>query len=126
MDNSNMTDKLKEDISRMLDDKDISQLKLWDGSMLRRPAPSVMTKINIALLEPSTHAGQPYNERKVIFTDNAAYVRVKLAEGWNSMLKLHYDERIAIDKGPVHKDNSWVRKIVEPIYAKIRRQRRKY
>jgi hypothetical protein len=125
MDNSNMTDKLKEDISRMLDDKDITQPK-YDSSMARRPAPSVMTKINIALLEPSTHAGQPYSERKVIFTDNAAYVRVKLAEGWNSMLKLHYDERIAIDKGPVHRDNSWVRKIVEPIYAKIRKQRRKY
>tara|TARA_R110000765_G_scaffold76489_1_gene149893 strand:+ start:3274 stop:3651 length:378 start_codon:yes stop_codon:yes gene_type:complete len=125
MDNSNMTDKLKEDISRMLDDKDITQPK-YDSSMARRPAPSVMTKINIALLEPSTHAGQPYSERKVIFTDNAAYVRVKIAEGWNSMLKLHYDERIAIDKGPVHRDNSWVRKIVEPIYAKIRKQRRKY
>ena len=120
-----MTDKLKEDISRMLDDKDITQPK-YDSSMARRPAPSVMTKINIALLEPSTHAGQPYSERKVIFTDNAAYVRVKLAEGWNSMLKLHYDERIAIDKGPTHKNNSWVRKIVEPIYAKIRKQRRKY
>ena len=125
MDNSNMTDKLKEDISRMLDDKDITQPK-YDSSMARRPAPSAMTKINIALLEPSTHAGQPYSERKVIFTDNAAYVRVKLAEGWNSMLKLHYDERIAIDKGPTHKNNSWVRKIVEPIYAKIRKQRRKY
>ena len=125
MDNSNMTDKLKDDIQRMLEDKDITRQK-HDSSMARRPAPSVMTKINIALLEPSTHAGQPYNERKVIFTDNAAYVRVKLAEGWNSMLKRHYKERVALDKGPVHKDNSWVRKIVEPIYAKIRKQRRKY
>jgi len=124
MGNSNMTDKLKEDIQRMLEDKDITRQK-YDSSMARRPAPSVMTKINIALLEPSTHAGQPYSERKVIFTDNAAYVRVKLAEGWNSMLKLHYNERIAIDKGPTHKDNSWVRKLVEPIYAKIRKQRRK-
>ena len=119
-----MTDKLKDDIQRMLEDKDITRQK-HDSSMARRPTPSVMTKINIALLEPSTHAGQPYSERKVIFTDNAAYVRVKLAEGWNSMLKLHYDERIAIDKGPTHKDNGWVRKIVEPIYAKIRKQRRK-
>ena len=124
MGNSNMTDKLKEDIQRMLEDKDITRQK-YDSSMARRPAPSVMTKINIALLEPSTHAGQPYSERKVIFTDNAAYVRVKLAEGWNSMLKLHYNERIAIDTGPTHKDNSWVRKLVEPIYAKIRKQRRK-
>ena len=127
MGNSNMTDKLKEDIQRMLEDKDVSRPKLWDGSMLTRPAPLVVANYpEIALLEPSTHAGQPYSERKVIFTDNAAYVRVKLAEGWNSMLKRHYKERVALDKGPVHKDNSWVRKIVEPIYAKIRRQRRKY
>ena len=80
---------------------------------------------NIALLSPRTHAEQPYDDRRVIFTDNPSYVRVKIGEGWEAMLKRHYDDRIAIDKGPKHKDTSWVRKIVEPIYAKIRKQRRK-
>ena len=119
------TTTIKEDLAWLLEKKGTFS----DSSITRTRKPDVYNSAdypNIALLSPRTHAGQPYNERKVIFTDNAAYVRVKLAEGWNSMLKRHYDERIAIDKGPVHKDNSWVRKIVEPIYAKIRKQRRKY
>ena len=118
-----MTDKLKEDIRRMLED---GQPKYCDDSMRRRPSSTVAAKVNIALLTPRTHAGQPYTERKVIFTDDPAYVAVKRGEGWEAMLKLHYDERVMLDKGPVRKDNSWVRKIVEPIYAKIRKQRRKY
>jgi len=119
------TTTIKEDLAWLLEKKGTFS----DSSITRTRKPDVYNSAdypNIALLSPRTHAEQPYNERKVIFTDNAAYVRVKLAEGWNSMLKRHYDERIAIDKGPVHKDNSWVRKIVEPIYAKIRKQRRKY
>jgi len=119
------TTTIKEDLAWLLEKKGTFS----DSSITRTRKPDVYNSAdypNIALLSPRTHAGQPYNERKVIFTDNAAYVRVKLAEGWNSMLKRHYDERIAIDKGPVHKDNSWVRKIVEHIYAKIRKQRRKY
>ena len=79
----------------------------------------------IALLAPRIHAGQTYSEREVIFTNNSAYVAVKRGEGWEAMLKHHYDERVTLDKGPTHKDNSWVRKLVEPIYAKIRKQRRK-
>lgn len=119
------TTTIKEDLAWLLEKKGTFS----DSSITRTRKPDVYNSAdypNIALLSPRTHAEQPYNERKVIFTDNAAYVRVKLAEGWNSMLKRHYDERIAIDKGPVHKDNSWVRKIVEHIYAKIRKQRRKY
>ena len=118
-----MTDKLKEDIRRMLED---GQPKHCDNSMARRPSPAVMAQVNIALLAPRTHAGQSYEKRKVIFTDDPTYVAVKRGEGWEAMLKLHYDERVMLDKGPVRKDNSWVRKIVEPIYAKIRKQRRKY
>jgi hypothetical protein len=125
MGNSNMTDKLKDDIQQMLEDRDITQPK-YDSSMDRRPAPSVMASVSIALLSPRTHAGQPYHEREVIFTNNPAYVTVKRGEGWEAMLKRHYDERVALDKGPTHKDNSWVRKLVEPMYAKIRKQRRKY
>ena len=118
-----MTDKLKEDIRRMLEDNAVPK---QDYSMSRRPTPSTMAKVSVALLAPRVHAGQPYNEREVVFTDNPAYVAVKCSEGWEAMVKLHYDERVALDEGPVHKDNSWVRKIVEPIYAKIRKQRRKY
>jgi len=125
MDNSNMTDKLKNDIQQMLEDKDITQPK-HDSSMSKRPTPSVMASVSIALLAPRTHAGQPYSEREVIFTNDSAYVAVKRGEGWEAMIKHHYDERVTLDKGPTHKDNSWVRKLVEPIYAKIRKQRRKY
>ena len=118
-----MTDKLNEDIRRMLEDNAVPK---HDYSMSRRPAPSTMAKVSVALLAPRIHAGQPYNEREVVFTDNPAYVAVKCSEGWEAMVKLHYDERVMYDEGPVHKDNSWVRKIVEPIYAKIRKQRRKH
>ena len=118
-----MTDKLKEDIRRMLEDNVVPK---QDYSMSRRPTPSTMAKVSVALLAPRIHAGQPYNEREVVFTDNPAYVAVKCSEGWEAMVKLHYDERVALDEGPVRKDNSWVRKIVEPIYAKIRKQRRKH
>ena len=83
-------------------------------------------RVNVALLSPRTHAGQPYGERTVIFTDDDAYIQVKLREGWEGMLKSHYIERIGLDDGPPRVDYSWVRKIVEPIYAKIRRSRKKY
>jgi len=53
----------------------------------------------IALLAPRIHAGQTYNEREVIFTNNSAYVAVKRGEGWEAMLKHHYDERVTLDKG---------------------------
>ena len=120
-----MTDKTTEDFQRLLENKDITRPKLWDSSLSKRPEPSTMARVSIALLEPRTHAEQPYNARKVIFTDCPAYVAVKLSEGWDAMLKAHYNERVRLDKGPVPKDHSWVRKIVEPIYAAIRRQRRK-
>jgi hypothetical protein len=81
---------------------------------------------NIALLSPRTHAQQPYSERTVIFTDNDAYIKVKKKEGWEAMLRSHYIERTRFDEGPPRVDYSWVRKIVEPIYAKIRRSRKKY
>jgi len=83
-------------------------------------------KASVALLSPRLYADQPYSERTVIFTDNDAYVKVKKQEGWEAMLKDHYDARVASDKGPPRTDNSWVRKIVEPIYAKMRRSRKKY
>ena len=93
---------------------------------LQRGHASKGLRVNVALLSPRTHAGQPYNERTVIFTDNDAYIKAKQKEGWDAMLKLHYDERIRLDKEPTRKDYSWVRKIVEPIYAKVRRSRKKY
>jgi hypothetical protein len=83
-------------------------------------------RVNIALLSPRTHAQQPYSERTVIFTDNDAYIKVKKKEGWEAMLRSHYIERTRFDEGPPRVDYSWVRKIVEPIYAKIRRSRKKY
>ena len=95
-----------------------------DNSLRRIPV--TYARADIALLAPRTHAGQPYNERTVIFTDNNAYIKVKKQEGWEAMLKDHYDARVASDKGPPRTDNSWVRKIVEPIYAKMRRSRKKY
>lgn len=119
------TTTIKEDLAWLLEKKGTFS----DSSITRTRKPDVYNSAdypNIALLSPRTHAEQPYDERRVIFTDNPSYVRVKTGEGWEAMLKRHYDERIAIDKGPKHKDNSWMRKIVEPIYAKIRKQRRKY
>ena len=95
-----------------------------DNSLRRRPTPVTYPKVNIALLSPRKHAGQSYKNRQVIFTNNEAYVRLKKQEGWEAMLKDHYDARVEIDKGPPHVDYSWVRKIVEPIYAKIRRKRK--
>ena len=117
----------KEDLAWLMDGS--LKQRFSDSSLARSRKPDVYNSIDcpqIALLAPRTHAGQPYNERKVIFTNNPAYVTVKRGEGWEAMLKRHYDERVVLDKGPVHKDNSWVRKIVNPIYAAIRRQRRKY
>ena len=81
---------------------------------------------NVALLSPRTHAGQPYGDRTVIFTDNEAYIKVKTKEGWEAMLRGHYDIRVKLDKGPPRTDYSWVRKLTEPIYAKLRRSRKKY
>ena len=86
----------------------------------------VNRRINVALLSPRTHAGQPYSERTVIFTDNDAYIKTKQKEGWEAMLRSHYNERIRFEEGPPRVDYSWVRKIVEPIYAKLRRSRKKY
>ena len=111
----------QEKIAWLLDNRQ----KFKDSSLKRSPTPSVMASVSIALLAPRVHAGQTYNEREVIFTNNSAYVAVKCGKGWEAMLKHHYDERVTLDKGPTHKDNSWVRKLVEPIYAKIRKQRRK-
>ena len=119
------TTTVKEDLAWLLAKKGTFS----DSSLTRSRKPDAYNSVDcpqIALLAPRTHAGQPYNERKVIFTNNPAYVTVKRGEGWEAMLKRHYDERVVLDKGPVHKDNSWVRKIVNPIYAAIRRQRRKY
>ena len=83
-------------------------------------------RVNIALLSPRTHAQQPYGERTVIFTDDDAYVKVKTKEGWEAMLRSHYIERTRLDEGPPRVDYSWVRKITEPIYARLRRSRKKY
>jgi hypothetical protein len=119
------TTTVKEDLAWLLAKKGTFS----DSSLTRSRKPDAYNSVDcpqIALLAPRTHAAQPYNERKVIFTNNPAYVTVKRGEGWEAMLKRHYDERVVLDKGPVHKDNSWVRKIVNPIYAAIRRQRRKY
>jgi len=80
-------------------------------------------RVNVALLSPRTHAGQPYSERKVIYTDNDAYIKVKRKEGWEAMLRSHYEERLRQDNTPPRSDYSWVRKLVEPIYAKIRRKK---
>ena len=82
-------------------------------------------RANVALLSPRTHAAQPYSERTVIFTDDDAYIKVKRKEGWEGMLRSHYNERVRLDKKPPSVDNSWVRKIVEPIYARIRRSRKR-
>lgn len=90
--------------------------KFYDNSKL---------KASVALLSPRTHAEQPYSERIVIFTDNEAYVKIKKKEGWEGMLRSHYNERVRLDDGPPHVDYSWVRKLVEPIYAKLRRSRKK-
>ena len=119
------TTTIKEDLAWLLERKGTFS----DSSITKTRKPDVYNSTDypkIALLAPRTHAGQPYDERKVIFTDNPSYVRVKVGEGWEAMLQRHYDERIVLDKGPKHKDNSWVRRLVEPIYAKVRRQRRKY
>ncbi len=83
------------------------------------------SSVSIALLSPRTHAGQPYGERTVIFTNNEAYVKVKKKEGWEAMLRGHYDIRVKLDDGPPRVDYSWVRKITEPIYARLRRSRKK-
>ena len=118
------TTTVKEDLAWLLAKKGTFS----DSSLSRTRKPDVYNSVNcpqIALLAPRTHAAQPYNKREVIFTNNPAYVTVKRGEGWEAMLKRHYDERKLLDKGPTYKDNSWVRKIVEPIYAAIRRQRRK-
>ena len=119
------TTTIKEDLTWLMDSKP----KFSDSSLKKSRKPDIYNSTDypkIALLAPRTHAEQAYDEREVIFTDNPSYVTVKRGEGWEAMLKRHYDERIILDKGPTHKDNSWVRKIVEPIYAKVRRQRRKY
>jgi hypothetical protein len=92
---------------------------------LQRGHASKGLRASVALLSPRTHAGQPYSERKVIFTDDDAYIKVKQKEGWEGMLRSHYNERVKLDNKPPHVDNSWVRKIVEPIYAKLRRSRKK-
>lgn len=92
---------------------------------LQRGHASKGVRVSVALLSPRTYAEQPYSERTVIFTDDNAYIKVKRKEGWESMLRSHYNERVKLDKKPPHVDNSWVRKIVEPIYAKIRRSRKK-
>ena len=90
--------------------------KFYDNSKL---------KASVALLSPRLHADQPYSERTVIFTDDDAYVKIKRKEGWEAMLRSHYNERVRLDKKPPSIDYSWVRKIVEPIYAKIRRSRKR-
>ena len=118
---------IKEDLAWLMDNS--LKQRFSDSSLARSRKPSAYNSESypqIALLAPRTHAAQPYNEREVIFTNEPAYVTVKLSEGWEAMLKTHYDERILLDKGPVHRYNGWVRKIVEPIYAAVRRQRRKY
>lgn len=117
----------KEDLAWLMDGS--LKQRFSDSSLARSRKPDAYNSVNcpqIALLAPRTHAGQPYAEREVIYTNNPAYVTVKRGEGWEAMLKKHYDERKLFDKGPTYKDNSWIRKIVEPLYAKIRKQRRKY
>jgi len=119
------TTTIKEDLAYLLD----SKTKFADSSLSRTRKPDAYNSTDypqIALLAPRAYAWQPYDERVVIYTNNPAYVTVKRGEGWEAMLKRHYDDRIQLDKGPTYKDNSWVRKIVEPLYAKIRKQRRKY
>ena len=115
MEKSNIIKFPNEDEVRYKEAKDTLD-KFYDNSKL---------KASVALLSPRTHAEQPYSERFVIFTDDDAYVKVKRKEGWEGMLRSHYNERVRLDKKPPSVDYSWVRKIVEPIYAKIRRSRKR-
>jgi hypothetical protein len=96
------------------------------NNIIKFPTKEEKPRVKIALLSPRTHAQQPYGERTVIFTDDDAYVKIKTKEGWEAMLQSHYTERTRFDEGPPHVDYSWVRKITEPIYAKMRRSRKKY
>lgn len=116
MEKSNIIKFPSEDEVRYKEAKDTLD-KFYDDSKL---------KASVALLSPRLHAAQPYSERTVIFTNNEAYVKVKRKEGWEAMLRSHYDIRVKLDEGPPRVDYSWVRKITEPIYAKMRRSRKKY
>ena len=115
MEKSNIIKFPNEDEVRYKEAKDTLD-KFYDNSKL---------KASVALLSPRLHADQPYSERTVIFTDDDAYVKIKRKEGWEAMLRSHYNERVRLDKKPPSIDYSWVRKIVEPIYAKIRRSRKR-
>lgn len=115
MEKSNIIKFPNEDEVRYKEAKDTLD-KFYDDNKL---------KASVALLSPRLHADQPYSERTVIFTDDEAYVKVKRKEGWEGMLRSHYNERVRLDEGPPRVDYSWVRKIVEPIYARIRRSRKR-
>ena len=59
------------------------------------------------------------------YDDSKLKASVALLSGWEGMRRSHYNERVKLDEGPPRVDYSWVRKIVEPIYARLRRSRKR-